>query len=182
MKSTRALALSGLFTALAVICMILADTILIKSSLFCLLVAAFICGYSAYINGPVYGAGTVVASFLLGLLLAPGKLHCFVFLGIAVYVLLCHLIEIRRVGEKTVKKGVAFLIRLAAWTLFLAAAVVGYTSFIGDLKELLTGILPGQISDILIILILTLVGEGCGLLIDPAYKQFILIMDRHIHL
>ena len=180
MKKTRAIALSGLFTVLAVIGMILADTILIKSSLFCLLVAAFLCGYSAYVNGAAYGAGTVVASFLLGLLLAPGKLHCFVFLGMAIYVLLCHMLEMKSVGEKPVKKWVAFLIRFAAWTVFLAAAVVAYTLFIGDLKELLTGILPEQIPDIFIILILTLIGEVCGLLIDPAYKQFIHIMDRHI--
>lgn len=182
MKKTRALALSGLFTALAVIGIVLADTILIKSSLFCLLVSAFICGYSAFINGAAYGAGTLVASFLLGLLLAPGKLHCFVFLGLAVYVLLCHMLEMKSVGEKPVKKWLAFLIRFAAWTVFLAAAVVGYTVFIGDLKELITGILPERIPDILIIIILTLIGEACGLLIDPAYKQFIHIMDRHIQI
>ena len=182
MKKTRALALSGLFTALAVIGIVLADTILIKSSLFCLLVSAFICGYSAYINGALYGVGTVVASFLLGLLLAPGKLHCFVFLGLALYVLLCHLLLMKSVGEKPVKKWVAFLIRLAVWTVFLAAAVVAYTVFIGDLKELVTWISSEQIPDVLIILILTAIGEVCGLVIDPAYKQFINIMDRHIQL
>lgn len=182
MKRTRALALSGLFTALAVIGMILADTILIKSSLFCLLVSAFICGYSAHINGMGYGVGTVVASFLLGLLLAPGKLHCFVFLGIALYVLLCHLLVMKSVGEKPVKKWVAFLIRTAVWTFFLAAAVVAYTVFIGDLKELVTWMSSGQMPDVLIILILTVIGEVCGLVIDPAYKQFIYIMDRHIQL
>ena len=167
---------------LAVIGIILADTILIKSSLFCLLVSAFICGYSAYVNGAVYGAGTAVASFLLGLLLAPGKLHCFVFLGMALYVLLCHMLVLKSVGEKPVKKWVAFLIRLAAWTVFLAAAVVAYTVFIGDLRELVTWISQEQIPDVVIILILTLIGEVCGLVIDPAYKQFIHIMDRHIQL
>ena len=115
MNKTRSLAISGLLTALAVIGIILADTILIKSSLFCLLVSAFICGYSAYINGTVYGAGTVAASFLLGLLLAPGKLHCFVFLGMAVYVLLCHILAMKSTGEKPVKKWLAFLLRFAAF-------------------------------------------------------------------
>ncbi len=181
-KKTRALALSGLLTAIAVAGMVLADTLLVRSSLFCLLCAAFICGYSMHINGTVYGVGTTAASFLLGLILSPGKLHCIVFLGMAVYVLICQAIFKKYIGGSALKKPVAFLIRFAAWTVFLAAAAAAYTVFIGDLKEVITRISPGQIPEVLIIVILFLIGEVCGLLIDPAYRQFISIIDRHINI
>lgn len=180
MNKTKALAFSGLFTALAVVCLILADTLLIKSSGFCFILAAFLCGYTAELCRMPFGAGSVAAAFLLGIIISPFKLHCLTFLGLAVFTLICQYLLQRSRTDKPVSKAAAIVITVLSWNVFLAAAVALYTLLVGNIWELTAGTvfenLPFPILTVLALIVL----EALGPVISIAYGQFIDFMNRYI--
>ncbi len=180
MKKTHALALSGLFTALAVVCLILADTLLIKSSAFCFILAAFMCGYPAELSTMLYGICSTIAAFLLGIIISPYKLHCLTFLGLAVFVLICQYLIKRSRTEKAPGKAATAIIIAAAWNVFIITAVVLYSLLIGNIMDLTAGTVMENLPVPLLAVIAVIVLEALGPIIYIAYGQFINFMNRYV--
>ena len=180
MSKTKALALSGLFTALAVICLILADTLLIKSSGFCFLLAAFVCGYTAELSKMPFGIGSTAAAFLLGMIIMPFKLHCFSFLGLAVFVLICQYIYERSRTKKPFGRVTAVIITVLSWNVLLAAGIALYSIFIGNISELAAGTVFDSTPLPLFIVLMIIVLEALGPVICIAYGQFINFLNRMV--
>ncbi|MBP5608778.1 MAG: hypothetical protein J6X66_11015 [Lachnospiraceae bacterium] len=178
MNKTKALALSGLFAALAVICLILADTLLINSSGFCFIIAAFLCGYTAELSKMPFGIGCAAAAFLLGLIISPYKLHCLTFLGLAVFILICQYILQRSRTDKPLGRIKAWIITILSWNVFLAAGIALYSIFIGNISELTAGTVFDSTPLPLFIALMIIVLEALGPVIYIAYGQFINFMDR----
>ncbi len=82
----KAVAIGGLFTALAVTCLILSGVIN-TSSMFFIALASFFIGTVMMVTNLVYGLSAGTATFLLGLMLAPKKTYCFTFSVCTAYVL-----------------------------------------------------------------------------------------------
>ncbi|MBR4795718.1 MAG: hypothetical protein IK050_04700 [Lachnospiraceae bacterium] len=82
----KAVAIGGLFTALAVTCLILSGVIN-TSSMFFIALASFFIGTVMMVTNLVYGLSAGTATFLLGLMLVPKKTHCLTFSICAAYVL-----------------------------------------------------------------------------------------------
>lgn len=82
----KAVAIGGLFTALAVVSLILSGVIN-TSSMFFIVLAAFFIGTVMMVTNLVYGISAGTATFLLGLMLAPKKMYCLTFSICAAYVL-----------------------------------------------------------------------------------------------
>ena len=180
MNKTKALALSGLFTALAVVCLILADYLLVKSSGFCFIIAAFLCGYTAELSKMPFGIGSVTSAFLLGVIIIPYKLHCLSFLGLAVYVLICQYILQRSRTDKPVGKAAALVITQLSWNVFLAAAIALYAVLVGNIWELTAGTVFENLPFPVLIVLMIIVLEALGPIIYFAYGQFINFMNRYV--
>ena len=180
MNKTKALAFSGLFTALAVVCLILADTLLINSSGFCFMLAAFACGYTAELCGMPFGIGSVAAAFLLGMIVSPFKLHCLTFLGLAVFTLICQYLLQRSRTDKPVSKAAAVVITILSWNAFLAAAIALYAVFVGNIWELTAGTVFENLPFPILIVLIIIVLEALGPIIYLAYGQFINFINRYV--
>ena len=164
------------------ICLILADTLLIKSSAFCFILAAFLCGYPAALSTMPYGICSTIAAFLLGIIISPFKLHCLTFLGLAVFVLICQYLMKRSRTEKAFGKTATVIIIVAAWNVFIITAVVLYSILIGNIMDLTSGTVMENFPFPVIVIIAVIVLEALGPVIYIAYGQFINFMDRLVKL
>ena len=162
----KAVAIGGLFTALAVTSLMLSGVIN-TSSMFFIALASFFIGTVMMVTNLVYGISAGTATFLLGLMLAPKKTYCFTFSICTAYVLAEEFFlgkkrkgdSVNPVLEWSVKAG-AFIIPLV-----LEAAIECY--LIGW-DALLPGIFP-DLSMALKILACVAMAIVLILLIDRAY-------------
>ncbi len=171
MNNSKKLALGGLFTALSVI-LVVVSTYINMSTLWLLLAGAFLCGFAGRLCGPVYGAASVAAVFFLSLILAAAKLRCFTFLGLAVFIFICELLHYLGEKKKPLPPVAAWLIRMTAWSVFIAAALFLYSRLIGDVTAPVAAVLKTELPQAVALVLLILVLEAAGVIIILAYEAF----------
>lgn len=120
---TDKLAYAGVMSAIAVICIILSGVIE-SSSLFFILLGAYVTGLIRSRVKLSISCAATAAIIVLGLLLAPKKLHVLTYAFCAVYILTAESIYCMRDSGKTVSAKKEWLIKAAVYTLIYAAGTV----------------------------------------------------------
>ncbi|RRF97008.1 MAG: hypothetical protein DUD27_01825 [Lachnospiraceae bacterium] len=127
--SSTSVARGGVFTALAVICILLTN-VFSTSTLFLLIIAACFTAFAYSFSGLKFGIAALAAGAILGLFLSPRKGIIFTYVGIALYLILAQVIE-RHFYDKGMLKywGLKCLVFNALfWGLFfIAISVAGVT-------------------------------------------------------
>ena len=158
----KKIATAGLLVAFTVI-MIILSSVIETNTLFLIAAASFCIGIAVREWGLRFGAGFLVASTVLNLLLAPNKWYCITFAGMGLYIWLSELLwekiaSAEKMSHRTVilwigKYGIFNLLYVPA--LFLAPHL------------LFTGKING-----LAAIILLLVGQVAFFIYDVAYRYF----------
>ena len=112
--SVRALAVSGVVTALAIVCIFL-GSVLEFNTAFLLILAAFMTGTVAAVAGIPAAWCSFAATVILGSLLSPEKLYVLTFSFFVPYAINCEYIS-----KKKVRKGTAILIKTLTWWIWTA--------------------------------------------------------------
>lgn len=132
-KST-AVARGGVFTALAVLCNLLAS-FFPYNTLFFLIIAACFTAFAYFFSDIKFGLAALAAGAILGFLLSPQKGIIFTYIGIAAYLILAQVIERHFFGKGMLKYwGLKCLVFNALfWGLFFIA--LGITGITGIFSE-----------------------------------------------
>ena len=178
MNNTKKLALGGLFTALAVV-LVVVSTYINMSTLWLLLAGAFLCGYTGRLCGLLYGGASASAVFLLSIILSAEKLRCFTFLGLALFIFLCEVLHHLSLKEKPLPAAAAWILRMLFWTVFIVAALFTYNALVGDVTAPVTELLKTELPQALTLALLVLVLEILGVIIVLAYEAFINTVKRY---
>ncbi len=161
LKAKR-IAFLGLLLAVAVL-LIIGSGIFEVSTLFLLGGASFCVGIAIRECGMRLGVGFFIAALLLSLILAPNKVYCFTFAGMAIYLIMIELAweRLARVTWRKNRNLILWLFKFMVFNGLYVAALI----FLPDL------IFPGKISGGLLAL---LIGGGQLALIiyDQAYNYF----------
>ena len=115
----KAVAIGGLFTALAVVSLILSGVIN-TSSMFFIALASFFIGTVMMVTNLVYGLSAGTATFLLGLMLAPKKTYCFTFSVCTAYVLAEEFFLGKKRAGKSVNPVLEWSVKAGAFIIPLA--------------------------------------------------------------
>lgn len=128
--NSRNVAMGGLFTALAVICIFLSGALEINT-LFFIVLAAYLMGTVLYITDLRYGLAAFVATLFLGFFLCPVKLYLVTFAACGIYVLCEEYIwKLRRSG-RAIQKSTEWIIKAVVWAVCLMVGFMVVTNTIG---------------------------------------------------
>lgn len=136
----KAVAIGGLFTALAVVSLILSGVIN-TSSMFFIAMGAFFIGTVMMVTNLVYGLSAGTATFLLGLMLAPKKTYCFTFSVCTTYVLAEEYFLGKKRAGKSVNPVLEWSVKAGAFIIPLAIEAAIECYLVGLDALLLPGIL-----------------------------------------
>ena len=150
------------------------------NTLFLIALAAFLCGTASERCGMPYGCSSLVAAFLLALILSPEKLQCMTFLGTGIYVQICEWLALRRRQDKAPGRVAAWIIRMAAWIVFLIAALVLYQLLVGNVTEVIREALPFEAASVPAMLIFSAAALAAGVLLAYAYESFLILLRRRV--
>lgn len=156
----KKLATSGLMLALNVILVVLSG-IIDTSTLFFLAAAAFIIGIIVREFGLKYGASFFAGSIILSLILAPAKMYCITYAGMAIYILLSEAAWKLLVKKNINSKHLFTVIRALIFNVMFIPAIIIAPKLIYS----------GEIN-VIIMVGLIIAGQICLFIFEQAYCYF----------
>ena len=135
----RAIALSGMITALAVVCIFL-GSVLEFNTAFLLVLAAFLIGTVAALSGVPAALCSFAATVILGCLLSPVKLYVLTFSLFVPYAVACEYTAKKKADKKS-----AALIKALVWWIW--AVVCGFVFYLIAGAAGLTDLMPEIMKD-----------------------------------
>ncbi len=173
--SVRAIALSGMLTALAVVC-IFVGSILEFNTAFLLVLAAFLIGTVTAVSGVPAALCSFAATVILGIFISPVKMYVLTFSLFVPYAVACEYTA----GKKPDRKKAILIKALVWWSWTIVCGCIFYVmAGIAGLTELMPEIMkdagaPIQLGIVIIALAVTWV------LTDIAYYAYRKEINRRI--
>ena len=135
----RALAVGGVLTALALVCMFSGSVFEFNTAFF-LILAAFLIGTVAAVAGVFTACVSFAATVILGIFLSPVKMYVLTFSFFVPYVISCEFITKKRVSKKS-----AVVIKALVWWIW--SAVCGLVFFMITGFAGLNGLIPDFLAE-----------------------------------
>lgn len=158
----KQIATAGLLVAFTVIMLVL-SAVIETNSLFLIAAASFCVGIAIREWGLIFGAGFLVASTILNVILAPNKLYCVTFACMGLYLLLSEFLW-KRIAEKKVMAHRTVKLWVGKYIIFNLM----YIPILFFAPKL---IFTGKMN-VLAAIILFLLGQIVLLVYDVAYRYF----------
>ncbi len=176
---SKEIAYTGLMAAITVVCIIL-GSVIETNTLFLLAIASFFCGLVMQITSKRLAGGYVLACFLLGLLIAPNKLYCFTYLGMALYVYGAQVLH-QRVVDGKIGMLVCWAGKCVLYHVLLIVSLVAVWRVLG-FSQLLQSQWIQRLTGMpwVAVIVILLCAEALWLLFDKAYRVFFLTTKKYI--
>ena len=177
--NSRNVAMGGMFTALAVICIFLSGA-LEMNTLFFIVLAAFLMGTVLYITNLRYALAAWAATLILGFFLCPVKIYLVTFAACSLYVLCEEYIWKKRRSGKVVRPQVEWLVKSALWAFCVVAGFL-FVTFTTGFQALVAGYFL-WLSETLRMLVFVVAPIIFMILMDRVYIAYSMMMIRLLKL